>query len=136
MGAAPRWVRRLVVEAVHTDQIREHGGRAGLRDERSLESALARPRQRLAHEPSADLAGLAAAYGFGLARDHPFVDGNKRVAFLAMAVFLGLNGKAIECPEAEVVTVMLALAAGELSEDDLADWLRPRMVERAKGQSA
>jgi len=135
MGPAPRWVTRLVVEAVHTDQIREHGGRAGLRDEGSLESALARPRQRLAHEPSADLAGLAAAYGFGLARNHPFVDGNKRVAFLAMAVFLGLNGAAIECPEVEVVTIMLALAAGELSEDELADWLRPRMVERAKGQS-
>jgi len=135
MGPAPRWVTRLVVEAVHTDQIREHGGRAGLRDEGSLESALARPRQRLAHEPSADLAGLAAAYGFELARNHPFVDGNKRVAFLAMAVFLGLNGTAIECPEVEVVTVMLALAAGELSEDELADWLRPRMVERAKGQS-
>ena len=135
MGPAPRWVTRLVVEAVHTDQIREHGGRAGLRDEGSLESALARPRQRLAHEPSADLAELAAAYGFGLARNHPFVDGNKRVAFLAMAVFLGLNGTAIECPEVEVVTIMLALAAGELSEDELADWLRPRMVERAKGQS-
>jgi death-on-curing protein len=133
-GAAPRWVARLVVEAVHSDQIREHGGRRGLRDEAILDSALARPRQRLAHEPQADLATLAAAYGYGLARDHPFVDGNKRVAFLAMAVSLGLNGKTIECPEAEVVTVMLALADGELSEDELADWLRSRMLDRAKGQ--
>ena len=135
MGSAPRWVGRLVVEAVHIDQIREHGGLPGLRDEGALESALARPRQRLVHEPSADLAELAAACGFGLARSHPFVDGNKRIAFLAMAVFLGLNGKAIQCPEAEVVTAILALAAGKLSEDELADWLRPRMVERAKGQS-
>jgi death on curing protein len=133
--AAPRWVERLVVEAVHTDQIREHGGRPGLRDEGALESALARPRQRLAHLPTADLAELAASYGYGLARSHPFVDGNKRIAFLAMAVFLGVNGKKIECPEEEVVTVMLALAAGELSEDGLADWLRSAMADRAKGRS-
>jgi len=132
-AAAPRWVERLVVEAVHTDQIREHGGRPGLRDEAALESALARPRQRLAYMPEADLAELAAAYGYGLTRSHPFVDGNKRIAFLTIAVFLGLNGKAVECPEGEVVTVMLALAAGELSEHELADWLSLRMVDRAKG---
>jgi death-on-curing protein len=131
----PRWVERLVGEAVHIDQIREHGGRPGPRDEAALESALARPRQRLCYEPRADLARLAASYGHGLATSHPFVDGNKRVAFLAMAVFLGLNGKTIEAPESEVVTVMVAVAAGELSEAELADWLRSRTGDRAKGQS-
>jgi death-on-curing protein len=130
VAATPRWVERLVVEAVHTDQIREHGGRPGLRDEAALESALARAPQRFAYTPTADLADLAAACGFGLARSHPFVDGNKRIAFLAMAVFLGLNGKAIECPEIEVVTIMIALAAGDLAEDELADWLRSRLVDR------
>ena len=91
-GGEPRWVDRLVVEAVQCDLIRTFGGMLGLRDESSLESALARPKQRLAYEPANDLAALAAAYGYGLARDHPFNDGNKRVAFVTMGVFLGLNG--------------------------------------------
>lgn len=131
----PRWVDRLVVEAVQFDLIREHGGSPGLRDEHGLESALAQPRQRYAYEPAADLAELAAAYGHGLARSHPFNDGNKRIAFVITAVFLELNGRTIAVPEAEVVTVMLALAAGELDEDGLADWLRSRMVDAARGES-
>ena len=131
----PRWVDRLVVEAVQFDLIRTHGGMAGLRDENGLESALARAPQRHAYEPSTDLAGLAAAYGHGLATDHPFNDGNKRIAFVTMAVFLGLNGWEIEAPEDEVMTVMMALAAGEADEEELASWLRSRMVEAAAGES-
>ena len=135
VGSTPRWVERLVVEAVHIDLVREHGGRPGLRDEGALEAALARPRQRLAYRPEADLAELAASYGHGLTSSHPFIDGNKRIAFVTMAVFVGLNGRAIEAPEGEVVAVMTALAGGQLSEVALADWLRRRLVDRAKGQS-
>lgn len=117
---------RLVVEAVQFDLIREHGGMPGLRDEHALEAALARPLQRRACRDDADLAELAAAYGHGLASAHPFHDGNKRIAFVTIAVFLELNGMTLEADEAEVVTVMLALAAGEMSEDQLASWVRTR----------
>ncbi len=122
----PRWVDRLVVEAVQFDLVREHGGMPSLRDEHALEVALARPRQRRAYHADADLAELAAAYGHGLATSHPFHDGNKRIAFVAMAVFLELNGVELEADEAEVVTVMLSLAAGETSEGQLAAWVRTR----------
>jgi death on curing protein len=135
LGREPRWVDRLVVEAVQFDLIRAHGGMPGLRDEHGLESALARAQQRYAYEPTTDLAGLAAAYGYGLASNHPFNDGNKRVAFVTMAVFLGLNGYGIEVPEEEVVAAMLALAAGELDEGQLASWLRSRLIEAWTGES-
>ena len=131
-GGEPRWVDRLVVEAVQFDLIRTFGGMLGLRDESSLESALARPRQRFAYEPATDLAALAAAYGYGLVRNHPFNDGNKRVAFVTMGVFLGLNGQEIDAPETEVVAVMLNLAAGELTEEHLADWIRSRLTTAAR----
>ena len=127
-GAEPRWVDRLVVEAAQFDLIREHGGMPGLRDEHALEAALARPLQRHAYHAGADLAELAAAYGHGLATGHPFHDGNKRIAFVIMAVFLELNGVELEAEEAEVVTVMLALAAGELDEERLAAWMRTRIA--------
>lgn len=120
----PLWLDRLVVEAIHFDQIRLHGGLPGVRDENALESALARPRNRAAYGSGFDLAALAAAYGFGLATSHPFSDGNKRVAFLAMYVFLDLNGLEIEAQEPEVVELMVALAAGRTSEAELAGWLR------------
>ena len=123
-----RWVERLVVEAVQLDLIREHGGMPGLRDEHALEAALARPQQRRAYEAGADLASLAASYGYGLCQGHPFADGNKRIAFVTMAVFLGLNGHEINAPETAVVEVMMALAAGEVDEDALASWVRSRMV--------
>jgi death-on-curing protein len=102
----------------------------GLRDEGALESALARAEQRHAHEAESDLPALAAAYGYGLARNHPFNDGNKRVAFVVMATFLALNGLDLDAPETEVVTVMLDLAAGSLSEAELADWLRRSTAPR------
>ena len=128
----PRWVPRLVLDAVHLDQLREHGGLPGLRDENALQSALARPRQKWAYDPDSDFAQLAAAYGFGIASSHPYHDGNKRAAFLAMAIFLGLNGYEIEAQEPEVVTVMVALAAGRLTETELAEWLRARIAPVAE----
>lgn len=126
--ATPRWVPRLLLDAVHLDQLREHGGLAGIRDENALEAALARPQQRHHYEPDSDLATLAAAYAFGLTRAHPFNDGNKRTAFLAAMIFLGLNGKDLNATEEEVVQVVTALAAGSLAEASLAEWLRPRLV--------
>ncbi len=131
----PRWVDRLVVEAVHFDLIREHGGMPGLRDEHGLESALARPRQRHAYDPAARDAELAAAYGHGLVRNRPFHDGNKRIAFVTMAVFLMLNGHAIEAAEAEVVTVVVALAAGESDELGLAAWVGSKTIKVRHGEA-
>jgi death on curing protein len=126
----PRWVSLTVAFAIHSDQIREHGGSLGVRDRGLLESALARPINLAQYEPDSDLCALAASYGFGVARNHPFVDGNKRVAFQTMYVFLGLNGLRIQSEEPEVVRIMLALASGELSESELAEWLRPNVVAR------
>jgi death-on-curing protein len=126
----PRWVPRLVVEAGHLDQVREHGGLPGLRDEHALESALARARQKWAYDPEADLALLAAAYGFGIATSHPFNDGNKRPAFIALSVFLGLNGHRLVATEDEVVSTMLSLASGGLAEADLAAWVRRHIQPR------
>jgi len=120
----PRWVARVVVDAIQTDMLLTHGGMPGLRDENLLESALARPRQRFSYESTTDLAALAAAYGYGLARNHPYNDGNKRVAFVVMAVFLGLNGLKLTASEADAVTTIVALASGELDEEALADWIR------------
>ncbi|HEY5467630.1 MAG TPA: type II toxin-antitoxin system death-on-curing family toxin [Coriobacteriia bacterium] len=133
MDREPRWVSSLVAEAVHFEQIRAHGGMPGVRDEGALESALARGRQRFAYEPDSDLPALAAAIGYGLARNHPFNDGNKRVAFLVMVVFLGLNGFDLKAPQTEVVTVVLDLAAGEMAEDELAGWLRAHVAPRMRG---
>ncbi len=118
---------RLVVDAAHLDQLREHGGLTGVRDENGLEAALARPQQKRHYEPDADLATLAAAYAFGLAKAHAFNDGNKRAAFLTAVIFLGLNGKDLDATEAEVVQAMTALAAGSLSESDMAAWIRERL---------
>ena len=120
----PVWVPRLAVDAMHLDQLREHGGLPGIRDENALESALARPRHKYAYDSGTDLAALAAAYGFGIARSHPFRDGNKRIAFLTMVVFLELNGHGFEAEESDVVTAMVALAQGTLTEAGLAKWLR------------
>jgi death-on-curing protein len=124
-----------VVDAVHVDQLREHGGLAGLRDENALESALARPRHKWHYEGATDLPTLAAAYGFGLCQNHPYRDGNKRVAFVVMVVFLELNGLVFDAEEAEVVAVMLALADAHLAETELATWLRAHTRKR-KGRGA
>lgn len=126
----PRWLSAPLLRAIHADLVRQHGGALGLRDGDLLSSALSRPRNRWHYEPDVELADLAAAYGFGLVRNHPFVDGNKRVAFQAMYVFLGLNGWRITAEEPEVVGLMRAAAAGELEEGEIADWLRDRLERR------
>ena len=112
-----------VALAVHAQQLAEHGGGEGVRDAGSLESAMSRP-QNLAQYGAPDIAALAAAYGFGIARNHPFVDGNKRTAAIVSETFLMLNGYRLTASDAELVVAFVALAAGELSEDELADWLR------------
>ena len=126
----PRWLTFSIIIAIHADQLSKHGGTGGLRDQGLLRSALERPRNRGHYAPDSDRAGLAAAYGFGIARNHPFIDGNKRVAFQAMYVFLGLNGLRIESPEEEVVALVLSLAAGQIDEPQLAAWLRANTVPR------
>ena len=128
--AEPRWVHRTFVRAVHADQIRQHGDSFGLRDEGLLESALERPRNRWQYEPDADLATIAAAYGYGLTGNQGFIDGNKRVAFQDMYVVLGLNGYRIEATEPEVVALMLGVADGSVEEQALAVWLREHMQPR------
>ena len=123
------WIDPAVILAVHEEQLAEHGGAAGIRDTGMLESALARPRN-LAHYGEPDASALAAAYGFGLARNHPFVDGNKRSAFVAVELFLHLNGLCLDAPDADCVMVMLSLAAGEIDEPTFAAWLRERTAPR------
>lgn len=120
----PRWLSRVVVDAIHNDQLREHGGLPGIRDENVLESALARPQQKWHYAKRTDLATLAAAYGFGLVKNHPYRDGNKRIGFLAIVTFLGINGYDLKATDAEVITEILTLADGRVSEEALADWIR------------
>ena len=128
MAKEPRWLPRVVLDAAHLDQLRAHGGLAGVRDENALESALARAPQRWHYNPKVRFPDLVAAYGFGLATNHPYNDGNKRVAFLAMAIFAGLNGRELVATDAEVVTVMVGLAAGKITEAELAEWLGSHLV--------
>jgi death-on-curing protein len=123
-----RWVARLVLDSAHLDQLREHGGLPGIRDENALEAALARPQQKYHYEPDSDLATLAAAYAFGIAKAHPFNDGNKRAAILSAVTFLVLNGQDLDADEEEVVQVVTALAAGSLTEPALATWIRNRLI--------
>lgn len=122
----PRWLGRLAVDEAHFRQIREHGGAHGLRDENALESALARPRQRWRYGSEVRLAELAAAYAFGLIRNHPYVDGNKRVALVAMVAFLDRNGIELTASNAEALTAILAVAAGEMTEGELTEWVDAR----------
>ena len=120
-----------MVEAIHFDQLREHGGLPGLRDEGALEAALARPRHKWAYRRKLDVEALAAAYAFGLARNHPFQDGNKRVAAVTMIVFLELNGRHFSAPEEELVQIVTGVAGGSISEAALARWLRRWAAGRA-----
>ena len=128
--AEPLWLSRVVVDAIHAEQIREHGGLSGLRDETALESALARPQQKWHYARTVDVAVLAAAYGFGLARNHPYRDGNKRISFLSIVTFLGVNGHDLNATDAEVIAEMMALADGRVSEEKLADWIRQHSGKR------
>jgi death on curing protein len=121
--SGPEWVDVAIVLDIHEEQLALFGGPGGVRDPGLLESALARPKNQFAYGQS-DLAALAAAHAFGIARNHPFVDGNKRTAFATMIVFLGLNDIAFAPESAEATAVMLALAAGEVDEAGLTRWIR------------
>lgn len=122
------WLESRLVLAIHDRQLAEHGGRPGVRDTNVLESALARPQQLHAYgDPAPDLADLAASLAFGLARNHPFVDGNKRTAFVSCRTFLVLNGARLIASDEEKYLTFLALDEGRLSAADLAAWLRPRL---------
>jgi death-on-curing protein len=120
----PRWLTRLVVDAIHHDQIREHGGLPGLRDEHALETALAGPQQKWNYSDRTDVAALAASYAFAISQHHPYNDGNKRIAFLALVTFLGINGYEFSATETDVVTEMVAWADDRVTEEALADWVR------------
>ena len=120
----PRWLTSVHVRMLHTETLRLFGGRPGLRDLHLLESAIARPQQLFAYRDDIDLVDLAAAYAFGLARNHAFVDGNKRVSLLAVRAFLYMNGVSFEPDQVETVTVFERLAAGELDQDEVAAWIR------------
>lgn len=123
------WVADSVVLAIHEAQLAEHGGIASIRDEGLLSSALARPHNLEAYGDDPDVAALAAAYAFGIARNHPFLDGNKRTAFVVMELFLNLNGWTLEANDTDCIATMMALAAGDLSEKKLAEWLREHIVK-------
>jgi death on curing protein len=123
------WLSSDVLLAVHDEQLAEHGGGSGVRDLGLSESALARPRN-LVNYGSPDVCDLAAAYGYGLARNHPFVDGNKRTAFVAVELFLVLNGYELLADDANCVLTMLAVAAGSMAEPAFAQWLRDHTQRR------
>jgi death-on-curing family protein len=123
------WLDRAVLIAAHDEQLAEHGGATGLRDEGLFDSALGRPLNLAAYE-SPDVCALAASYAVGLAKNHPFIDGNKRTALIAMELFLWLNGAELIASDAECVLVMLAVATSEWDEATLAAWLRERVAPR------
>jgi len=123
----PEWLDIDIVLDFHAEQLALFGGADGIRDRGLLESALARPLNKLAYGESG-IATLAAAYGFGIARNHPFIDGNKRTALASMIVFLGLNGLDLDAPREEATAMILSLAAGEITEDLLAQWLADRVI--------
>ena len=122
--SAPVWLDRRALELLHGESIAEHGGADGLRDEGLFESALARPQNLFAYEGETEIARLAACYGFGLAKNHAFVDGNKRVAFIATGLFLRLNGHRLVADQVQATMTMLTVASGAFSESEFADWIR------------
>lgn len=122
------WVLESTARAIHDAQLAEHGGRVGLLEEGRLASALAHPKNLAAYNEKTDAAALAAAYASAISRNHPFVDGNKRTAFVVMELFLHLNGYVLEADDAECISAMETLAAGELSESDLTTWIRERIT--------
>ncbi|ADU39020.1 death-on-curing protein [Variovorax boronicumulans] len=125
-----RWIDRRTLILLHDESLAEHGGASGLRDETMLLSALARPLNLVSYE-SPDAADLAAAYGVGLAKNHPFIDGNKRAAFLSVGLFLALNGQRLVATQAEATLVMLDVAASAMNESSFANWIRGHMAPRS-----
>lgn len=121
------WVAVNSAIAIHKEQIAEHGGIDGIRDERLLESAVARPQNLLAYGDNVDHAALAASYAYGIAKNHPFLDGNKRTALVASVAFLNLNGHDFDAPPSETYSQFLGLAEGDITEEELAHWIRDRL---------
>ncbi len=124
----PFWLNERIVYAMHDNQIKQHGGSFGIRDENLLSASLARPQQLFAYGESPTIFDLAAAYGYGLAKNHPFIDGNKRTAFVTMATFLELNGYSLEVAELEVVLKMEKLAVDEEDQESIALWLQKQSI--------
>jgi death-on-curing protein len=120
----PVWVLDQVVFSIHKMLLAEHGGSPGIRDKALVDSALAKPKQRFAYEPESSIFELAASYSFGLAKNHAFIDGNKRIAFVVATLFLELNGFSFNAPESEVVVFFENLASGNIAEDELSDWFK------------
>jgi death-on-curing protein len=124
LPSEPIWIDDRLIRTVQEEQLAEHGGMVGIRDENLLASALERPRNVFAYDENADLAALAAAYGIGLVRNHPFIDGNKRAGLIAVDLFLRLNGSRLTASNAEAVIEILALAAGERDDNAFTQWVR------------
>jgi death-on-curing protein len=125
-----RWIDKRLLMLLHDESLADHGGATGLRNKGLLDSALARPKNLVAYGEAADLADRAAAYATGLAKSHPFVDGNKRAAFLSIGLFLGLNGHRLVAHQAEATVAMFSLAAGDWREAELAAWIREHAQRR------
>lgn len=130
MTTEPRWLNKRALLLLHGESLAAFGGASGLRDDGLLDSALARPVNRHADQPETTFAELAAGYALGLARSHPFVDGNKRTAFLAIGLFLALNGRRLTAGQVDAIQTVSALAAGEIDEPALAAWIQRKSAER------
>ena len=120
----PHWISRKALLYLHSASLATFGGSTGIRDEGLLEPALARPQNRFLYVPESDLSELAASYGFGIAKNHPFVDGNKRAAFHSVGLFLSINGYELVADQLDAIQTMMSLAAGELNEAQFAAWIR------------
>jgi death on curing protein len=126
----PHWISRRALLYLHSAALATFGGSTGIRDEGLLDSALARPQSRFLYAPESDLFELAASYGFGIAKNHPFIDGNKRAAFHSVGLFLSINGIELVADQLDAIQAMMNLAAGELSEEDFAVWIRKNTKPR------
>lgn len=130
MNRPPVWIERAALLLLHEESLALFGGASGMRDDGLLDSALARPVNQQLYESASDIATLAAAYGYGLAKNHPFIDGNKRAAFLAIGLFLAANGKRLGATQLDAIHTMLGVAGGRISEAILADWIRGHLRPR------
>ena len=130
MTGEPRWISKKALLMLHEESLAMFGGASGLRDEGLLDSALARPLNTHAYNPDSTLADLAASRGFGLAKNHAFLDGNKRAAFLSIGMFLSINGHKLAAHQVDAIQTMLAVAAGELDEQGLSAWIQKNIVAR------
>jgi death-on-curing protein len=132
MTVEPRWIAKNALLLLHEESLAEFGGARGLRDEGLLESALARPQNAFAYRPDITIAELAASYAFGLAKNHAFVDGNKRAAFLSIGLFLAINEYRLQADQVDAIQTMLAVASGELTEDGLAAWITRNAIANGR----